>query len=87
MKMEEVGWSRRAENYGVSTVAVHGPGVLSPSLYNDRCQLSLPTLEVPQIQFLAGVCGHSCLASETGTHSANCAVAVRGAAFYGGVYG
>ena len=59
MKMEEVDWSRRAENCGVSTVEVHGPGVLSPSLYNDRCQLSLSTVEVPQIQFLAGVYGHS----------------------------
>ena len=51
--------SRRAENCGVSAFAFHGQGVLSPSLYNDRCQLSLPTLKVPQIQFLAGVCGHS----------------------------
>ena len=41
------------------TPVVHGPGVLSPSLHNDRCQLSLPKVEVSQIQFLAGVCGHS----------------------------
>ena len=142
MKMEEVDWSIRAENCGVSTVAVHGPGVLSPSLYNDRCpwffrqfssrtglltcpcyarqvlgldvqktaelpqlqfanqfilgksveiaqaqfldvELSMPTVEVPQIQFLAVVC----LATETCTYSANCAVGVRDAAVSGGVYG
>ena len=76
MKMEEVDWSRRAENCGVSTVAVHGPGVLSPSLYNDRCQLGYrdsvgSSDSVPRRSLRT-----FCLATETGTHSANCAVGV-----------
>ena len=70
-------WSRRAENCGVAAVAVREPvhlgeacGDCTGAVLRRGTLDAYSGVEVPQIQFLAVVC----LATETGTYSANCAV-------------
>ena len=43
-----------------------------------------PTVKVPQIQFIAGVCGPSCCATETGYALCTLCSWLRGAAYGGG---
>ena len=58
------------------------PAVVDVPVIKQRRRVSR-TVKVPQIQFIAGVSGHSSFATETGTHNANCAACSLGAV-YGG---
>ena len=83
-------WSRRAENCGGAAVAVREPlgkPVEIPQSQLLDVELSMHTVEVPQIQFIAGVCGQCCLATERQVRTVQTVQVGAGDSAYGGVYG